>query len=295
MRYSTQLYYLAKRYGFKKGADMLMDAGFNALDITIHRSYPAPDTDIMNTPIYSPEYKAFARELRDRAESRGVIYNQAHAPFPSETKTDLLPRAIEFAGLLGAKTIVVHPALDLQYYNNEEALFERNIEFYSSLVPYARDAGIKIGIENVYGGHRVTSRICDTTGSDPIELNRYYDTLNSPDAITICIDVGHVALTGREPEDAIRTVGHQRLGALHVHDVNYIDDLHTIPGASKLNFNAICKALGEIDYKGDITLEADNFLANFDDEFLPEATAFMAKCAGHLADLTDSYRIKSDK
>ena len=292
MRYSTQLSYFARKYGFVKGADILMDAGFTGIDITIHRKYDAPDTPLMSTEIYSDNYKALAKELRERAEARGVIYNQAHAPFPSETKIDLLPRAIEFAGLLGAKTIVVHPALDLEYYNNEEANFERNIEFYTSIAPYARDAGIKIGIENTYRLHPITERICDTTASNPIELNRYYDTLNDPDVFTICIDVGHVALCGREPEDAIRTVGHSRLGALHVHDVDYINDLHTLPGVSKLNFDAICKALGEIDYTGDITLEADGFLRHYDEEFLPEAVAFMAKCAGHLADLTDSYRVK---
>ena len=75
MRYSTQIYFLAKKYGIKKAADMTMDAGFTALDLTIHGSYTAPDTWLLESPIYSGEYKSFAKELRERAESRGVIYN----------------------------------------------------------------------------------------------------------------------------------------------------------------------------------------------------------------------------
>ena len=290
MKFSTQLSFLAKKYGILKGADMLVDAGFSAIDLTIHRSYVAPDTALLESPIYSSDYKAFAKELRDRVESRGVVFNQAHAPFPSEDKIELLPRAIEFAGLIGAKTIVVHPALDLPYYGNEDALFEHNIKFYSSLIPYAKDSGIKIGIENIYRVHEVSGRILDTTASSPEELCRYYDELLSTGAFTVCVDIGHVALCGREPEHFIRQVGGERLGALHVHDVNYIDDQHTLPGTSKLKYDPICKALGEINYKGDITLEADGFYSRFDPEFHAEAAAFMAKVAKHLADKVDFYR-----
>ena len=290
MRYSTQLSFLARKYGHIKGADMLMDAGFTAIDITIHGRYDSPDTVILKTPIYSDEYESFARELRERAEARGAVYNQAHAPFPSETKIELLPRAIEFAGLLGVKTIVVHPSLALEYYHNEEATYEHNMEFYSSLVPYAKDAGVKIGIENTYRLHKVTNRICDTAGSSTEELCRYYDTLKDTGVFTICLDVGHAALCGREPADVIRDLGHERLGALHMHDVDYIDDLHHLPGTSKLKFTEICRALGEIDYTGDVTLEADRFYSGFDEDFYPEAAKFMAKTAKHLAELVDSYR-----
>ena len=47
--------------------------------------------------------------------------------------------------------------------------------------------------------------------------------------------------------------------------IDYVDDLHTLPGVEKINWENVCRALGEIDYKGEFTLEADNFLKNFDD------------------------------
>jgi sugar phosphate isomerase/epimerase len=52
------------------------------------------------------------------------------------------------------------------------------------------------------------------------------------------------------------------LHALHVHDNDYIDDRHTLPGLGRMDWEEIMKALAEIDYDGDFTYEADNFLVN---------------------------------
>ena len=84
---------------------------------------------------------------------------------------------------------------------------------------------------------------------------------------------------GDEPDHAIRVLGNKRLGALHIHDNNYREDTHTIPydRACKMDWNKITTALGEIDYKGDFTYEADNFLVRFDRSSIQAATTFMAQ------------------
>lgn len=291
MRISSMFCLPIEEYGFVQSADMLMDAGFTALDMTID----AKKVCVRESEIFTGDYKSLAQSLRDRAESRGVVYNQSHAPFPSEKFYDILPRSIEFASLLGAKTIVVHPIHDVEYRGNEESLFIRNMEFYNSLVPYARDFKIKIGIENMWQRHRVTGRICDTTCADPKKLIRYYDTLKSEGVFTVCLDVGHAALCGREPENVIREIGGERIGAIHIHDVDYIEDLHTVPGVGKINFDAVCRALADINYSGDMTLEVKSFLDGFDKEFYPEALAFMAKCALYLKNKIIKYKSEKDK
>ena len=43
-----------------------------------------------------------------------------------------------------------------------------------------------------------------------------------------------------------------------------------------MDWNKITTALGEIDYKGDFTYEADNFLVRFDRSSIQAATTFMA-------------------
>lgn len=73
----------------------------------------------------------------------------------------------------------------------------------------------------------------------------------------------------------VRALGHDRLGALHVHDTDLIRDLHTLPYMGKQNWNEICRALGQIKYEGVFTYEAECFLRPYDDDFLPTALKFM--------------------
>lgn len=60
----------------------------------------------------------------------------------------------------------------------------------------------------------------------------------------------------------IKSLGH-RLRALHVHDNNLHDDSQQIPFSMQIDFEAMVKALKEVDYKGDMTLESDAYLHYF--------------------------------
>ena len=124
------------------------------------------------------------------------------------------------------------------------------------------------------------------------DLCEYYDGLANPKAFTVCLDLGHCGLVGEEPQDAIRILGHDRLGSLHVHDNNYRQDNHTVPYdyGMKMNWNEITKALGEIDYAGDFTFEADNFPARFDDSVVQDAVNFMAVIGRRLCAKIDAAR-----
>lgn len=288
MLYSTNTSFVINRpeIGLMKGIEMFIDAGFPALDISLFK-YDFAISDDRN---------ATAKKLKALAESRGVIFNQAHAPFgggfdkyTTETVPNF-PRIFEFCGILGVKNIVVHPLQRGRYYGQEEVLFELNMDFYSKLAPYAKNAGIKIAIENMWHNDPHNGRIVDDTCADPRELVRYYDTLNDPDAFTVCLDLGHVGICGREPEDAIKIIGHDRLGAIHAHDVDYVSDLHTLPGLGKLNYDAVCRSLAEIDYSGEFTLESEYFAKNFPDEHLPAVLKFMSETAKLYADRIEKYK-----
>jgi sugar phosphate isomerase/epimerase len=116
-----------------------------------------------------------------------------------------------------------------------------------------------------------------------------YDVLCDPEAFTVCLDIGHVALCGREPDDAIRTIG-SRLGCLHVHDVNYREDLHTLPGASKVNWDKVCRALAQVDYQGSFNMESDAFYLGFIPEQHKTVTKFMADIARSFAEKVEEYK-----
>ncbi len=286
MLYSTNTPTIIPRVPIYEGLDMIIDAGFPLIDFTLYNHYDFALED---------NYRETAKKIRRQVEGRGAFINQSHAPFCSGERymTEFVPkfpRIIEFAAALGAKCIVVHPMHESGYhYRERERVFDLNMKMYSSLAPVAKSAGIKIGIENMWEYRPVTGVICDSACSEPVEMNRYFDTLGDKEAFTVCFDIGHAALCGREPEDCIREVG-SRIGALHVHDVDYTSDLHTLPGLGKIDFDAVARALADINYTGDLTLEADAFLKRFDKALLPSALKLMNDVARRLADKIESYK-----
>ena len=289
MLFSTQTHVLADKYGLETSVEMLAKAGYPALDVSMFDRNKAPFTD---------DYREVAERVKAKAESLGVKFIQAHAPFywKYEVYRDelvpLLPRAFEFCSLLGVRDIVVHPMQNGRFYGREEELFNLNVEFYKSLAPIAREFGVRIAIENMWQTHPISRNICDDILANPEQLAKMYDVLSEsyPDVFTVCLDLGHVALCGREPADAIRIIGRERLGALHVHDVDYRSDLHTLPGISKLNWTEICEALAQIDYQGSFNLEADNFLIGFPERHLQTAANFMADTSRRFAEMIDEMR-----
>ena len=281
MLYSCQTCHVASRLGIHAAVDAMLDAGYPALDISLFGN---------NGFMLADDWKETAQALRDKAETRGAVFNQAHAPFGggfehyTKNLIPTFPRVFAFCEELGVRQIVVHPLQQGRYYGRERELFDLNMDFYHSLIPLSEKHGIKIAIENMWQTHPVTHRICDDVCANPHELAAYYDTLNDPAHFTVCLDIGHVALCGREPEDAIRILGHDRLGALHVHDVDYVSDLHTIPYLGRVNWSNVIAALADIGYKGEFTMESDAFLARYPNDFLPTATRFMADTTKYLAE-----------
>ncbi len=286
---STQTDALAGKYGLERAVDMIIEAGFDAIDITMWDTKACPFTD---------DYREVAERIRARADSAGVRFIQAHAPFGGgyenymNNLVPLFPRAFEFCSLLGIENIVVHPITKKYFYGREDEHFDLNMKFYRALAPLARTNNVRIAIENMWDRHRVTGRICDSACADPHELCRYYDTLADPETFTVCLDLGHTALCGREPEDAIHIIGGDRLGCIHAHDVDYVSDLHTLPGTARIRWDEVCRALGEINYRGAFNLEADCFYEGFPEEHYPAVSRFMADTARRWADKVELYRIE---
>lgn len=278
MYISTQNHIVARRFGMVKSVEMLAEAGFEAVDISMF------EEDYCEI-IYGDGYKELAAEMVETAKRCGVVFNQAHAPFPTVRVNDeeysrrIWPkviRSIEFAGLCGVKNIVIHP---VAFPDN---LKENNMKMYKALEPYAEKAGVKIALENMWGRDSKRGYIIPNVCSVPAELADYYDSLN-PDNFTVCLDLGHCGLVGEDTADFIRALGADRLGCLHIHDNNYRDDSHVVPFSMRMDWESIAKALGEIGYRGDFTLEADNTLDNVPDGFVPVTLKYMHDAAEYLA------------
>lgn len=286
MTVSNDIGMLRSRYSLSESVLMMQEAGFDAVDISMFNIAQAP---------FSQDSEEEIAALVKIREQNGIGFVQAHAPFGggieryTKELVPLFPHAFALCQRLGIPNMVIHPLQTGRYYGNEDKLYELNMRFYSSLAPLARQNGVKIAIENMWQRHPVTGVIVDDVCAPPEELVRYYDGLNDPETFTVCLDIGHVALCGREPEDAIRTIGADRLGCLHVHDNDYRADLHVLPCTGRINWDNVCRALGEIGYKGAFNMECSEFLANFPHEHYPTVLRFMADTARVLSRKIELY------
>ena len=285
MLYANYTSFLAQRFGVEASVEMIADAGFPAVDISMMN---------MPDPPFCDDWRDLAKRLNKIAEKRGISYVQGHAPVGKwkdyiDNVIPMLPDVFEFAGAVGIPNLVVHPIMRGYYYDDKDAMFAENIEFYKNIAPLAKKNGVKIALENMWQAHRVSKHIGDCIGADPNELVRLYKVLNDPAAFTICLDIGHVALCSREPEDAIRVIG-DRLGCIHAHDVDYVSDLHVQPGLGKIRWDAVCRALADVGYNGCFTLEAGRTYQNFEDEVIPSVLKFMSDATAHLVNKIEGYK-----
>lgn len=275
---------MSKRLSDKEAIRIIKEAGFDAYDMSLTKMFFEKET-VFNTDKYLDE----ARALREYADSLGIVCNQAHAPYHSscgdpekdEYIFNAIVRSMEIASVLGAKIIVVHPKQHLNYGDNAEELFRLNVEFYNRLIPYCEKFGIKVATENMWQNNAASGAITDSTCSRAWEFNKYIDAINSP-WITGCLDLGHVSLISKNVPDFIRQMGKDRIGALHVHDTDFIDDSHTLPFIEKMDYNAIAKALGEIGYEGDFTYEANSFFVNKPLELIPASYKYACEIGRYL-------------
>ncbi len=267
---------LSERYGsVEQAVRALADAGFSAFDFSIF--------DALSNPIFGDERLSCLAALKSCARDAGIVCNQAHAPFPTllpegrysseyehynEMIFDRLVLSVQAAAYLGASNIIVHPITHLPYRANAAYLKELNLELFRALAPHAREAGIRLCLENLLDCTQPDRgpSCCGT----PASYLDFLDALDEPELFGACLDTGHCLLAGEDCADFIRALG-PRLVALHLNDNNGLDDQHLMPTLGLNDWPRIMQALSDIGYQGDLTLECDNTLRRYPTHRLPEA------------------------
>lgn len=287
MKVSTTTSRIAKRFDDFTSIKVIADAGFDAVDYSMF-CMNEEENCILNTD----GYKEHILKVKEYAESLGLHFNQAHAPFPTikeddeEYNKENLPkvkRAIEIAGLLGIENIVIHPVV---FKENQK---EKNIELYMSLMEDAKKAGVKIALENMFGKtNPETNKKMPNVCSLGEEFAEYYDTLPK-EYFSCCVDIGHCGLVGSTAGEMIRVLG-DRVACLHTHDNNEYDDLHYPPFMFDLNWDDIAKALAEVDYNGYITLESDCVYDQMPLDIVPYMAKYMCEAAKKLGRMVEEYK-----
>lgn len=262
---------------------MLARAGYDGIDWSFG--------EILNMsafetcPWYLDGWKDRARRMRELADSLGVTIEQAHAPMPlSRGREDYdsvilgkVLQTMEAASIMGVKNIVVHPMQHkVPFLNTREEMFDANVRMYKEMMPYCEQWNITVCTENMWHVGFDNRTIINSVCADPVEFRDMIDAVDHP-RFRACLDIGHCFVCNIDPVYAIRTLGKDRIACLHVHDVDYSDDCHTMPYIRRVNWDAVLRALAEIGYEGSLTYEADCFLRGFPADFQQEAADFMVR------------------
>lgn len=268
MKLSMDTSTLRERIGLEATIKMVKEAGIDRICF----DSPWPDEE----PEFIQDPKAYAKKIKACLDEYGVQCRQAHATIgmqygyafdESEEQYKNIIRGIEAAAVLGAKYIVVHP---IRIPSDAPMTFEEyNREFFKTLIPHCEKNKIQIAIENLYKRDEKCGCYRGVTQS-PKDLCNFIKSLNS-EWFVACVDVGHAALTGVEPEDYIRGMDKGLTKIVHMHDVDYIADRHTLPYsyANGLNWDNIMAALKEIEYDEDFNYEICTYINRFPTELLP--------------------------
>ena len=282
---SSEIASAARLIGEEKTIEYMARAGFDAYDFSMFAmaKYDKPSGTLIDTghPLTGREYLAYARRLKHVADECGIVCNQSHAPFPTSAPPvrDRLLWAIECTAEAGGKYCIIHP------FNNGTA--QENAEFYSTLIPYARDCGVIIATENMWNWDKTVDHAVDAACSSPRSFVEHIDILDGQ--ICACLDIGHAEMygLGTSAPEMIEALGH-RLLALHLHDNNQKRDQHKIPFSGSIDFSRVVASLKRIGYKGHMTLEADMHLKDYSADNVYDGIRELADVARRLADMMEA-------
>ena len=285
MRLSVETREPALRYGMRRALEMIAEAGFDAVDLSFGKVNPNDD------PLHRPDRDEFALSLAAHARELGIGFVQAHAPFRVKYSDkfdrttpayDDVVRTLEFAAAAGIPRVVVHA---LKTPPDELSLdYEISRRYYLSLAPYCEKLGVVIAVENLFYREERTGTYYGLFPT-PRMMTEFVRSLNrSADrsCFSVCCDLGHTAVTGLAPEQYIRGMSADLLGSLHVQDTDFLGDRHTLPYMGKQDWDAVCRALADIGYRGDFSFELPKYLAAYPDELLPAALEFAAATGRYL-------------
>ena len=283
MKISTEIASAAKIVGEERAIELIAKAGFDAWDFSMFAmcKYDWKEKRVVPTdhPLASGDALAFARRLKRIGLDLGITCNQSHAPFPSSCAEirDHYKLALECTAEAGGSICVIHPD------NNKSP--EENAETYFNLLPFAKQVGVKIATENMWNWNNEKGHAAPAACSHHDNFLAHIKAVND-DYLVACLDIGHAEMKGLDTSvpQMVKTLG-SHLQALHIHDNDKLNDNHWLPYEMNIDFSQMVRALKEINYKGEFTMEADGYVSKQPD--INVALKTLAQTARKIADEFD--------
>lgn len=263
---------------------LIHDCGFEGVDYNIHclflpKSIRANERSVFFDQSIE-EMLEYYRSLKDATERWQVKISQIHAPFPlhvegNDELNDYLIMTVEkscaVSQFLDCPAVVVHPFT----HRDKETEKEINLTMYRKMIPFAKQYGVKLCLENLYADFN--GRAIEGCCADAAEACWYIDTLNAEageEIFGFCLDIGHANLVGRNILEFIRVLGH-RLTILHIHDNMGEKDSHLIPFTQwypgGADWESYIQGLREIGYRGPLAFETFRGIDMFPEDVQEDA------------------------
>ena len=266
---SMQDFHFRNIYGQEETFKMNKNAGFEGIDFSFNMLGNGTAIDLDN-------HIEKANESKRLLKKYGLVCNQGHAPFSlkygeelSEGNKNFLDvvKSLEYASIIGAKRVVVH-AIKVPM---GEDFITYNYKYYKLLEPYAKKFGVQIAVENLLNSKFWL----------PAKLSGFIKMLDS-EAFCACVDVGHAAIVGIEPESFISGMDKGMIGCIHMHDTDGQLDRHWIPYQGNHNWEKIIRSLVEYGFNGDMDLEIIHSFDNLPVDLYPALLDYTAKVGKYL-------------
>ena len=296
----TQTQYVVDDTAPEAGFRRLKKVGFDCVDFSLN-------TYLINTKIYKneindffkkdiDELKAFFTPHKNGAAAAGIRIHQMHMPYPvyvphgKKEINDFLynvvaKKSMTICAFLGCRYIVVHGLKLREMLGSEEAEWAATEKFLDTICPMAKELGITICIENIYGSvgqHIIEGPCCDAAKAAE-RIDRMNDKYGA-EVLGFCFDTGHANLVGLDFERFITTLG-KRLKVLHMHDNDGRRDLHQLPftftrtrdNSTTTDWQGFIQGMREIGFSGTLSFETAPVLRSFPVEMRDDALSFIAR------------------
>ncbi len=273
-----------------------LDYGFSGI---LSDTWHAKRSEVFDLPV--KERTAYFAGIKEAIDANGLTVGQTHAVYPSQFVGGdpdynaylkrVTEQCIELTGLWGCPYIVIHPVFgsyDADTPAEEE--HQMNLDYYASLIPTLKKAGVVALLENMWNDHR--GKIYGACCADFYEVNRYIKELNDlagEERFGFCFDSGHAVIVGADITRSINLLG-DNIKAVHLHDVDGIHDNHTTPFVGVTDWKRVMTALHDIGYAGTLNFEASTAWTMYPDAVRPQAIALLGAIGRYFADTYFSDR-----
>lgn len=282
MRLSTSTNIVSERpdgtlYSVEKTLAVAHSAGFDRFDMSFY------EWNFPGSPFWSEQWEEWICSIADCAARLGVRFGQCHghtysflSPALSAEEREhqelLVDRSLRCCSILGAQVFVTHP--DTAWGSDRVMRYSKhkNLEYLKGLLDRALNVNLEIAVENMCDYSILPKRKFYVL---PEEIADFIDEFRDP-RLGVCWDFEHGDILEFDQAKVVAFLGH-RIKATHVSDTaskTYEPYMHILPFMGEIKWRPITDALREINYQGDLSLEAHNFAKKIPEDLIPAAIKY---------------------